>query len=180
MATTIIKITTNDANATMSDRLSADASRPRQFVNQLINYLGGCAAGSYAMSMDVQVNGGTLAPATGTFTGTSVVATNTVTINGVTFTAVASGATGNQFNIGGTDTITMANLAAAVNGSVSALISGYVTATSASNVATVTAAHNGVLGNLVTIASGQGTIVASGATLTGGTEATANVYHFGL
>nr|MBA3777403.1 hypothetical protein [Betaproteobacteria bacterium] len=106
--------------------------------------------------------------ASGTLTLTSVVATNTVTINGVTFTAVAAGATGNQFNVGGTDTITAANLAAAINASVTALIPGYVVATSLATVVTVTSAFPSIGGNQTTIASGQGTIVASGARLAGG------------
>ena len=45
----------------------------------------------------------------------SVVATNTVTIDGVVFTAIASGATGTQFNVGGNDTATAVNLAASIN-----------------------------------------------------------------
>jgi phage tail sheath gpL-like len=106
--------------------------------------------------------------ASGTLTLTSAVATNTVTINGVTFTAIASGATGNQFNIGGSDTITAANLAASINASVTALVSGYVTASSSGTVVTVTSAFTGLSGNQTLIASGQGTIVASGARLTGG------------
>lgn len=38
-----------------------------------------------------------------------------VTINGTTFTAVASGAAGHQFNVGASDTATAANLATAIN-----------------------------------------------------------------
>jgi hypothetical protein len=60
----------------------------------------------------------------------SVVATNAITINGVVFLCVASGATGNQFNVGGTDTISATNLAAVINASVTAGIAGMVTATS--------------------------------------------------
>ncbi len=115
----------------------------------------------------------------GTLTTTSAIATNTFTINGVTFTAVASGATGNQFNIGGTDTITATNIAAAINGSVTALVAGYVTATSAINVVTITSAFYGLSGNQTAIASGQGTIVASGARLTAGAaDATAQTLNF--
>lgn len=43
-----------------------------------------------------------------------VIANDTVVINGRTFTCVASGATGNQFNVGGTDIVTATNLAASV------------------------------------------------------------------
>lgn len=107
--------------------------------------------------------------ATGTLTLTSVVATNTFSINGVTFTGVASGATGNQFNIGASDTLTAANMVTAINASATALVNTQVTASSATNVVTITALNKGYAGNAVTIASGGGTIVASGARLTGGT-----------
>ncbi len=115
----------------------------------------------------------------GTLTLTTVIATNTFTINGVTFTGVASGATGNQFNIGGTDTITAANIAAAINGSVTALVAGYVTATSAINVVTVTSAFYGTSGNMTTLASGQASIVASAARLiAGAADPTAQTLNF--
>jgi hypothetical protein len=108
--------------------------------------------------------------ASGTVTLSSHVATNTVTINGVVFTAVASGATGNQYNVG-TDTVTAANLAAAINASVSAAVAGLVTATSSGAVVTVTAVTPGLLGNLVTLAiSANGSV--SGANATGGTQGT--------
>jgi len=106
--------------------------------------------------------------ASGTVTLTSHIATNTVTINGVVFTCVASGATGNQYNVG-TDTVTAANLAAAINASVSAAIAGLVTATSSGTVVTITAVTPGLLGNLITLAiSANGSV--SGANATGGTQ----------
>lgn len=108
----------------------------------------------------------------GTFTFVSVVATNTILINGVTFTCVASGATGNQFNVGGTDTLTAVAAAAAINASVSSLVSGAVTATSALGVVTITAVQSGTAGNYITISSPNGTITASGARLTGGSNGT--------
>jgi phage tail sheath gpL-like len=117
--------------------------------------------------------------ASGTFTLTSVVATDAISINGVTFTAVASGATGNQFNVGASDTITAANLAAAINASVTALVAGYVTATSAATVVTVRSTDYGIFGNQTLIASADGTIVASGARLTGGAvDSGAKTYTF--
>jgi len=108
--------------------------------------------------------------ATGTFTSTTAIATDAISINGVTFTAVASGATGDQWNIGADDTEDCVNLAAAINASASALVSEHVTATSATNVVTLTAKQTGTTGNAITISSADATIVASGARLTGGTE----------
>lgn len=108
--------------------------------------------------------------AAGTFVLTSVVATDVVTINGVSFTGIASGATGNQFNIGGDDTVTAANLVTAINASASALVSEHVLASSVGTTVTVTALRPGTAGNAITITSADATIVASGARLTGGTN----------
>lgn len=106
--------------------------------------------------------------ATGIFTLTSVVATDAVLINGVTFTGVVSGAGANQFNIGFNDDATASGLAAAINASVSALVDGYVTASASTNVVTVTSDFYGPAGNTTTIASADGTIVAATARLEGG------------
>ena len=106
--------------------------------------------------------------ASGTFTLTTVIATDAVSVNGVTFTAVASGAAANEFNVGASDTLTAASLAASINASVTALIPGYVTAASSGAVVTVTSAFFGLAGNQTLIASADGTIVASGARLTAG------------
>lgn len=93
--------------------------------------------------------------ASGTITFTGVgAASDTILINGVTFTAVASGATGNQWNVGGTVTASATNLAAAINASVTALVAGYVTASSAAGVVTITSAFFGTSGNQTTTAEG--------------------------
>jgi len=53
-------------------------------------------------------------------------ASDTVTVNGVTFTAVAAGATGHQFNLGAALTNTIDNLVAAVNAAKTAEIAAIV------------------------------------------------------
>jgi phage tail sheath gpL-like len=117
--------------------------------------------------------------ATGTFTLDTVIATDAVSINGVTFTAVASGATGNQFNVGADDEETAENLAAAINASVTALVAGYVTAEAAGAVVTITSAFPGLAGNQTTIASADATIVASGERLEdGAVDPAAKTYTF--
>ena len=73
-----------------------------------------------------------------TITLTSVVATDAVTVGETTFTCVASGATGDQFNVGIDDTATAVNLAAKINA-----LEG-VTATSDGAVVTVTADAPGI------------------------------------
>lgn len=122
---------------------------------------------------------GNAVQANATLTCVSVIATNTVVINGVTFTAVDSGATGNQFVRSGTDSVTATNLAAAINASVTALVSGYVTAAASSNVVTVSSTNFGIYGNQVTLTTGGGTIVASTARLiAGAADATAQTLNF--
>jgi phage tail sheath gpL-like len=110
--------------------------------------------------------------ASGTITFSAAASANdTVLINGVTFTAKASGAGANEFNVGASATASAANLAAAINASVTALVSGYVTATSALGVLTVKSAFYGKAGNQCTIAEGvdSGNVMTvSGARLTGG------------
>lgn len=80
--------------------------------------------------------GGTQAISTVTFTGAPTAA-QTMTVNGVTFTARASGAVANEFNIGPTVTETAASLRDAINASTSAGIAGLVRATSAAGVVTI-------------------------------------------
>lgn len=127
---------------------------------------------------------GNMVQATGTFIFDAVIATDVFVINGVSFTCVASGATGNQFNVGASDTLTAASAAAVVNASVTALVAGYVTATSAAGatttgVLTVTAVQYGLPGNVYTISTPDTTITPSGARLTGGAaDATAQTITF--
>lgn len=73
-----------------------------------------------------------------TITLDTVVPTDEVGVNGTTFTAVASGATGNEFNVGTDDAETAVNLAAKITA-----MSG-ITATSDGAVVTVTADQPGV------------------------------------
>ena len=103
-----------------------------------------------------------LTQASATITLASMVATDTIIVNGVVFTAVASGATANQFNVGASDTITAANAAKAINASVTANVAGVVSASSALNVITVTAVQPGLQGNLNTMSiSGHGFVSSS-------------------
>lgn len=122
-----------------------------------------------SISMSIQENA---VQASGSYVFDTVVATDAFAINGVSFTAVASGATGNQFNVGANDLETAENAAAAVNASVTSLVAGYVTA-SAADVSgdatlTITAVPYGIAGNAFTITSADATITPSGARLTGG------------
>lgn len=127
------------------------------------------ALGSYFMGIGAGIQelatmGAYYAPvaATGTIVGSTVVATNTVVIGGFTLTAVASGATANQFNVGASDTLTMAALAAKINGH--ATISQYVTAEAASTTVTLTATLPGAIGNGISLAATGGLSIGGSAT----------------
>ena len=93
---------------------------------------------------------------------TNAVAADTVTICGVTFTAVASGATGNQFNVGANTTATATNLATALNAN--ATISATYMATAATGTITLTEKIAG--GNTPTAATKTGTIVIGAGSVT--------------
>jgi len=171
----LIELKSDRSAATVQDMLlRADARTSAQGLN---NYISGALGGLYPSFLRFFAGA---AQASGTLTLDTVIATNTALINGVTFTAVASGATGNQFNVGGSDTITAANLAAAINGSASALVNGHVLASAVGPVVTVTAKLAGVTGNAITIAGGGATVAASGARLTGGSNGTVKDIELGL
>lgn len=111
---------------------------------------------------------GTVTP-TGNFT-----AGNTLIINGKTVTAKTSGAVAaaSEFNIGGTLALSLAALVVMLNASTEpAIAAAQYSATS--TVLTVTASDKGVAGNSFTLGVGSTTGTVSGATLTGGTDATA-------
>jgi len=94
---------------------------------------------------------------------TNAVADDTVTIGGVVFTAVASGATGDQFDVGADTTATATNLTTALNANTT--IKADYTATSANNVITLTEKIAGG-GDTPTAATYTGTVVISSGTAT--------------
>jgi phage tail sheath gpL-like len=87
---------------------------------------------------------------------------------------MASGATGNQYNVGADDTATAANLATALNANTT--LDGMIVATSALGVVTLTALIPGELGNAVTLAiSANGSV--SAARMSGGTNGDTETSH---
>lgn len=94
---------------------------------------------------------------------------DTVTVNGTSIEFVASGATGNQVNIGATDSLTAVNLLTfLMNSQINNLLQA--TYSLSGLVLTVTAASPGVAGNSITLAKSSSAITLSGATLAGGTN----------
>jgi phage tail sheath gpL-like len=126
------------------------------------------AIGARTFNGEVIANG---VPASGTVTFTAIVATDTVTVGGVVFTAVAAGATNNQFNVGGSQAITAANFAAAIEASTTSGVQSNLSAVANGAVITITVEEPGTIGNFLSLAiSAHGTV--SAATLTGGTDGT--------
>lgn len=117
--------------------------------------------------------------ATGTVTSAAPIAGDTITIQGVVFTFVAGTATTGLRTIPvglGSDTLTAAAIAGAINNDLQAAAT-VVSATSAAAVVTIRANAAGVSGNSLTLASSNGTrLLTSGATLTGGAAITNNAF----
>lgn len=128
----------------------------------LISIAGGARQGGKMLTATSAV------AAKGAVTLSSFAAADTVTVNGVVFTGIASGATGNQFNIGASDTLTAVNLAAVFNASASAKTKNVAAATSAAAVVTFTSLVPGEIGNLMTLAiSAHGSVSTA---VAGGTQ----------
>lgn len=108
-------------------------------------------------------------------TGTLTVATqpsinDTIAINGVTFTFVASSASATQITIGADETETAANMVTILNASANASIN-IATYTSALGVVTIAFDTYGTDGNAYTLAdSSGGDVTRSAATLAGGSN----------
>lgn len=153
---------------------SSTPGQGNSVLKQMDDFLLELITGVYRSNVQVMSSG---VYATGTATLASTVATNTIVIGGVTLTAVNSGATSVQFNVGATDTITATNLAAAINALTT--INKVVQATSSAAIVTIACLVPGTIGNLVTLSAGGGTITV-GASLTGGTDGTQGTISHGL
>lgn len=144
------------------------SGQPSDNLTRIINLLKGFQAGAQLGAIYVQSSTDDPVAASATLTVTSAVATNAVTIGGQTLTASSTPSGESQWEIDGSGNDADAQaLAAAINAH--STLSKVVIATTAANVITVTALTRGVIGNMIPISSNAGTIVASGAFLSGGT-----------
>ena len=114
--------------------------------------------------------------ASGTSQCTSVIATDTITVNGNLYTAVAGTPTNDtEFSIDNNDTSTAISLARAINTDDRNGALGDVSATSLGDTVTITTNKKGYAGNATTLSETGGTITLSGATFTGGLDGNINV-----
>lgn len=110
--------------------------------------------------------------ATGTITCVSAIASDTVTFNGLLYTAVAGAkANDTEFSIDTSDTACATDLADSIDDDVRAGTVADASAIAASGVVTITSTAAGTAGNVVTLVSSDGaTLAVSGALLTGGVD----------
>ena len=165
-----------DTAASTARLKELDKSDAKGSAQELINMLTRGISGAEPMSISASYGG---VQASGTLTFDTVIATDVITVNGVTLACVASGADATEFNLGSDDEESAANAAAAVNASANAGLAGIVTASSAGDVVTITAVKAGLGGNAITIASADSTITAGAAKLAGGLEGDTEVINLG-
>lgn len=111
---------------------------------ELSKYFKALAGGTKSANLTLKT-GAVQATATLTVSSTGSSAAETMTIGNVTFTAKASGATGNEFNVSTTPATQATNMANAFNASSD--LSGIVTASASGAVVTLTAVVPGTIGN---------------------------------
>jgi hypothetical protein len=136
------------------------------------NYIGSVSGGNNVAKLFFKV-GAVKATATMTSTGAATAA-ETFTLCNVVFTARASGATGNEFNLSATPATQATNIAAAINASSN--LTGIVSATSSLGVVTITAIVPGLLGNGFQLSEALTNVTASA--FAGGTDGTAYTLNF--
>lgn len=162
------------------------STAPHPSVQSLVNLLMGGVSGTENISVDATMLAGTApAAASGTITltyGSIVAGTDTLTIGGVVLTSSSSTTDGTHWKVVTDGPTTAANIVACI--AANTTLGKVLTATSAGSVVTVTANEKGLLGNLVGLASSNGTGAAvSGSTLAngaGGFQGTVNTYRLGL
>jgi phage tail sheath gpL-like len=181
-STLVITVKSGRPVADNRSRFVKDASDPRgecRVLEHLFERLKSGLETGASFTVSSSANAPVQASGTVTAVNASISANDTVTVAGTVLTAKSSGATGAQFNKGGTSTITATNLAAAINANCTV-----VSASSVGAVVTVTCNTAGAVGNFVTLATSNGTgFTISAATLAsgaGGAEAAAVSYSRGL
>ena len=181
MSTLSIIINAEETQSYLQQTLKKTAGEPKEQAIALSGFFKELSIGTKSASVVVSTGAGNPVAASGTFTLVSVPADATAVIGGITLTAKASPANENEFSQAGTDAVDAASLASVINAH--SVLSLVVSATSASNVVTVTSKVPGLIGNRIAISETGTSITASGALLTGGTGGgndTAVTYSLGI
>ncbi len=167
MAYMVLRVDATDMTAAQLISLFPTSQGAQANLQAIDNYFTGINGGENRANIDAYY-GSVQATATMTSTGAAT-ATETFSIANVSFEAVASGATGNQFNVSGTVATQAANIAAAINASTD--LAGICTATSLLGVVTITAFVPGLSGNAIQFSEGLTNVTIT--QFTGGTNGTA-------
>lgn len=164
----IVNTPKNSADVDGLLRLQNDAKNSPDQVARVAEFLNGVAIRGGNVLVET---GGVRASIAGTFTGAPTAA-DTVTINGVAFTARAASPAANEFVLSSTAATNATNLAAAINASTSGKIKGTVFAVADGAVITIYATDPGQGGNLFTCAESMSNFAWAGAAtaLAGGTN----------
>lgn len=153
---------------------SEDADLALQTTAQALEIISGDAADDGLASGTLTlVSAVAITKASGTITCASVLAADTVTVNGLVYTAVAGAkADDTEFSIDTGDNETATDLAASINDDTRTGTLNDLTATATTNVVTAVQTVGGTGGNATTLVSSNGARLAvSGATFTGGLNA---------
>ena len=170
--TTVLKLTYRQANAAI--KVPSRFGRTK-FGNAFARFWTGIVNG--AMTASCTASPGAVAAAqTLTLSGVPAAA-GTVTVGAVTLTAVASGATGAQFNLGASAALTAVAIAAAYNAQAAAAYS--VTAEAVGSTVVFTAFYPGKIGNMIACAEALTNATIGGAFLAGGADANFETYSYG-
>lgn len=178
----ILTIKSELTQAQAQTLLKRGSDRDKEGLRSLKNFLNAIPNQTRAI-IDVQTGSSAPVAASATATCASVAVDDTITIAGVTLTAKASPANENQFSQAGTDTADAASLASKI--SAHSVLGNLMSATSSSEIVTITMKQKGVIGNYITLTSSNGTrlaVTGSGyfTSGTGGATDTANIYTLGL
>lgn len=164
----VLTIKSDKTQAVNQTAFQLNANKGKEAMLALSQLFKELASRNHRGVVDIQTGSAAPVAASATFTLVSVVATDTVTIGPTTFTFTSDPSLETDVEVdGATDADDATALAAAINAH--STVGQVVTAEAASNVVTVTAKQKGVVGNFINFSSGDATITASGANLSGGT-----------
>lgn len=176
MAGILVNIDTSDKVAYLKSRVFWGNETPSNLL-LIKNFISGLLAGTYQAGTGSIVITDVTATATVTIGASDFSNNDTITINGVVFTAKSSSPGANEFLIGGSITETATNLVNAIKATTNTLIQQTVNPSSSGAVITLTSRLPGVIGN-VTAGGGLFTLAKSAthvtitATWAGGTNDT--------
>lgn len=153
-----IVVTSGAGAPTVKGRLRLLAGFRPEAIERVASFISRIAGGVSAGRLVIAT---TAVRASATATFSTVVATNSVTIGGVTFTGIDTLTTGNQFVTGTTDTLSAASLAKYVNANTTT--NKLVIASSSGAVVTFTSIVPGPVGNFITLTKSGNPITVTGA-----------------